>query len=163
MVFFFCSLIMACPALHTISAAMSLLVLFVINVPSRYGVLLLPCQLGTSTTRNPVSRGKSTEFPSLASMAESNTQNPTVTLSGSTGDTVKIVLRTLLGRDEDSLKVYARSAQRLHRMFPEPRDNERVKMRIGKIQNIDIVLDCLSGADRSPTPPAYWDLFAGNV
>lgn len=79
-------------------------------------------------------------------MAESNTQKPTIALFGSTGNTGKVVLRTLLGRNEYRLNIYARSAQKLYSLFPELRDNDQVKLCIGKIQDVDNVLSCLSGA-----------------
>lgn len=79
-------------------------------------------------------------------MAESNIQKPTIALFGSTGNTGKVVLRTLLRRNEYSLHIYARSAQKLYSLFPELRDNDQVKLCIGKIQDVGIVLDCLAGA-----------------
>lgn len=82
----------------------------------------------------------------LVSMSESNTQKPTIALFGSTGNTGKVVLRNLLRRHEYRLNIYARSAQKLYSLFPEPRDNDQVKLCIGKIQDVEIVLDCLSGA-----------------
>lgn len=79
-------------------------------------------------------------------MSQSNTQKPTIALFGSTGNTGKVVLRTLLRRNDYCLNIYARSAQKLYSLFPELRDNEQVKLCIGKIQDADLVLDCLSGA-----------------
>lgn len=79
-------------------------------------------------------------------MSESNTQRPTIALFGSTGNTGKVVLRTLLGRNDYRLNIYARSAHKLYSLFPELRENDQVKLCIGKIQDADLVLDCLSGA-----------------
>lgn len=79
-------------------------------------------------------------------MAASNPRKPTIALFGSTGNTGKVVLRTLLRKNDYCLNIYARSAQKLSNLFPELRDNDQVKLCIGKIQDVDIVLNCLSGA-----------------
>lgn len=86
------------------------------------------------------------DFLTSVNMAASNTQKPTIALFGSTGNTGKVVLRTLLGRNEYFLNIYARSARKLYSLFPELRDNDQIKLCIGEIQDVNIVLDCLSGA-----------------
>ncbi|RKK75235.1 hypothetical protein BFJ69_g7825 [Fusarium oxysporum] len=79
-------------------------------------------------------------------MAESRMQRPTIALLGCTGNTGKVVLRTLLDKPEYNLNIYARSAKKLCSQVPELADNDRVKMSIGDIHDTNVVVDCLSGA-----------------
>ncbi|KAH8896523.1 hypothetical protein GQ53DRAFT_640204 [Thozetella sp. PMI_491] len=80
-------------------------------------------------------------------MTDSKLNTPTIALYGSTGNTGQVVLRTLLAANQHKLNIYARSAEKLLLQFPELQGNDNVKLCFGKIEDSDVVLDCLSGAE----------------
>lgn len=78
-------------------------------------------------------------------MASSRPQ--TIALLGATGNTGQVVLRSLLAGQEHSLKIYARSKDKLLNMFPALADDENVHLYIGSIDDKKLICDLLTGAD----------------
>lgn len=76
-------------------------------------------------------------------------QPQTIALLGVTGHTGQVVLRILLAEQQNhhTLKIYARSREKLLQMFPSLADNKRVELYIGSIHDQSLVDSLLSGVD----------------
>jgi len=71
---------------------------------------------------------------------------PVIALLGSTGKTGQEVLRVLLRQDVYRLKIYARSKDKLLKLFPQMKSNPRIQFYIGNVTDDQIIQECLEGA-----------------
>lgn len=77
----------------------------------------------------------------------SRTEWPTsIALLGATGKTGREVLRGLVKSTITELNIYARSSEKLLKMFPTLRSDSRVNLHIGSIHDEELIKRCLSNA-----------------
>ncbi|KEF51193.1 uncharacterized protein A1O9_12807 [Exophiala aquamarina CBS 119918] len=79
----------------------------------------------------------------MASMIESL---PTLALLGATGKTGREVLKLLLKRDFQWLRIYVRSKQKLLNLFPQLISDARIQICEGQVTDQKTMQECLSGA-----------------
>lgn len=79
-------------------------------------------------------------------MSSHATDLPALALLGATGKTGREVLKRLLKRDFQWLKIYVRSKQKLLNMFPQLISDGRIQICEGQITDQKTMQECLSGA-----------------
>ena len=80
------------------------------------------------------------------SMEQKNSDATTLALLGSTGNTGREVLRSLLAKGQYDLRIYVRSAEKLDALFPGIESNPRVKLFVGSAGDSKVIERCLDGA-----------------
>lgn len=80
-------------------------------------------------------------------MNASTDQGPCLALLGATGKTGREVLRDLLTKGFDKLKIYVRSKDKLLRQFPDISSERRIEVHVGSIHDEKLLENCLSGVD----------------
>lgn len=81
-------------------------------------------------------------------MAMSSKDRSTVALLGATGNTGQVVLRKLLADEHYALKIYARSKEKLLKLFPGLETKAHVQLFIGSVNDPVLMHDLLQGVDK---------------
>ncbi|MCJ1457799.1 hypothetical protein MMC28_008168 [Mycoblastus sanguinarius] len=73
---------------------------------------------------------------------------PTYAILGATGSTGSSLLRYLHDRpDKVNISIYARSASKVESLHPYVKDAKNVQIFVGDLSSVDLLKDCLRGAD----------------
>jgi uncharacterized protein YbjT (DUF2867 family) len=79
----------------------------------------------------------------------SNATPPRIAFLGATGGTGSATLRSLLSRDGDDihLRMLVRSKPKLCSLFPQLESSSTAEILEGQLNNVDLMMDCLRGAN----------------